>query len=62
MIEKIKKFIQEVAFEFKKVSWPEWEELKGSTIVVLLLTLFFAVLLFVTDFILSRLMSLIMGA
>ena len=62
MIEKIKKFLQEVSFEFKKVSWPEWEELKGSTVVVLLLTLFFAVLLFVTDFILSRLMSLIMGA
>jgi len=62
MIEKIKKFLQETSFEFKKVSWPEWEELKGSTIVVLLLTLFFAVLLFVTDFILSRLMSLIMGA
>ena len=62
MIEKIQNYVQEVIFEFKKVSWPAWGELKGSTIVVLLLTLFFAVLLFVTDFILSRLMSLILGA
>ncbi|MCF7803258.1 MAG: preprotein translocase subunit SecE [Candidatus Marinimicrobia bacterium] len=62
MIEKIQNYIQEVIFEFKKVSWPAWEELKGSTIVVLLLTLFFAVLLFITDFILSRIMSLILGA
>ncbi len=61
MIEKIQNFIQEVIFEFKKVSWPAWEELKGSTIVVLLLTAFFGVFLFVTDFILSRLISLIMG-
>ncbi|MBS1270943.1 MAG: Protein translocase subunit SecE [Candidatus Marinimicrobia bacterium] len=62
MIEKIQNYIQEVIFEFKKVSWPPWEELKGSTIVVLALTAFFAVLLFVTDFILSRLMSLVLGA
>ena len=62
MIEKITKFIQEVIFEFKKVQWPDYEELKGSTIVVLLLTAFFGVLLFVTDLILSRLISLIMGA
>lgn len=62
MIEKIQAFIQEVIFEFKKVSWPSWEELKGSTIVVLALTAFFCVFLFVADLILSRLMSLIMGA
>ena len=62
MIEKAKKFIQEVIFEFKKVQWPDYEELKGSTLVVLLLTAFFGVLLFVTDLILSRLISLIMGA
>jgi len=62
MIEKIQEFIQEVIFEFKKVSWPSWEELKGSTIVVLALTAFFGVFLFVADLILSRIMSLIMGA
>ncbi len=62
MIEKIQKFVQEVIFEFKKVQWPDYEELKGSTVVVLMLTAFFAVLLFVTDFVLSRLISLIMGA
>jgi len=62
MIEKIQKFVQEVIFEFQKVQWPGYEELKGSTIVVLLLTAFFGVFLFITDFVLSRLISLIMGA
>jgi len=61
MIEKIQNFFQEVVFEFKKVSWPTWEELKGSTVVVLLLTVFFGVFLFITDFFLSRLIQLIMG-
>jgi len=62
MIEKIQTFIQEVIFEFKKVSWPTWEELKGSTVVILLLTAFFGIMLFITDLILSRLISLIMGS
>lgn len=62
MLEKIRNFLQEVVFEFKKVSWPSWEELKGSTIVVLLLTAFFGVFLFFTDLILSRLISVIIGS
>lgn len=35
MIVKIKKFINEVSAEMKKVSWPTQEQLKESTIVVI---------------------------
>jgi len=60
MINKIKQFFQEVQFEMKKVSWPTWDELRGSTYVVLTLTLMVAVFLFIVDFILNRLMSVLL--
>ncbi|MFQ6614217.1 MAG: preprotein translocase subunit SecE [Fidelibacterota bacterium] len=60
MFKKIKQFIDEVQFEMKKVSWPTWDELRGSTYVVLSLSLVLAIYLFVIDFILNRLVSVIL--
>lgn len=60
MIKKIKEFIIGVEFEMKKVSWPTAAELRGSTSVVLVLSLLLAVFLFVVDFGLSRIVSLIL--
>ena len=52
MIGKIKNFLNGVVFEMNKVSWPSWEELKGSTIVVLVLSAVLAVFLLTIDTIL----------
>jgi len=60
MIKKIREFFDGVIFEMKKVSWPTWQELKGSTIVVLILSLILAVFLFVVDLLLSKIMHLIL--
>lgn len=60
MIKRIKEFLNGVVFEMKKVSWPTWEELKGSTLVVLILSLVLAVFLFVVDLVLSKLVNLIL--
>jgi preprotein translocase subunit SecE len=60
MINKIKKFFEDVVFEMKKVSWPSMEELKGSTFVVLTLSLMLAVFLFIVDLILSRVIHFIL--
>ncbi len=60
MIKRIKEFFDGVVFEMKKVSWPSWQELKGSTIVVLVLSLVLAIFLFVVDLILSKLVHLIL--
>ena len=49
MIRKLKEFFEGVVFEMKKVSWPGWEELKGSTIVVLVLSAILALFLFGID-------------
>ena len=57
---KIKKFLMDVQFEMNKVSWPNWDELRGSTYVVLTLSLIFTVFLFFVDFFLSKILSYIL--
>ena len=53
-------FGSDVKYEMSKVSWPDWEDLKGSTYVVLILSLIITSYLFVVDFILSRTISIVM--
>ena len=60
MFRKIIKFFEEVQFEMKKVSWPTWDELKGSTYVVLSLSVLIALFLFIVDLALSRVISIIL--
>ena len=60
MIKKIMQFGSDVKYEMSKVSWPDWEGLKGSTYVVLILSLIITAYLFVVDFILSRAISIVM--
>ncbi|MBU0711237.1 preprotein translocase subunit SecE [bacterium] len=60
MFKKITDFFDGVVFEMKKVSWPTWQELKGSTIVVLILSLILSVFLFIVDIILSKLVHIIL--
>ena len=50
----------DVQFEMSKVSWPNWEELKGSTYVVLSLSMILIVFLFFVDFMLSKILSFIL--
>jgi preprotein translocase subunit SecE len=59
MLQKISKFFKDVGQEMSKVSWPSRKELKGSTIVVIGVSLFFAVFIFLVDHVLSRLLSLL---
>ena len=60
MIKKIKDFMNGVQFEMKKVSWPTWDELRGSTMVVLGLSLVLGIFLFVIDFFLSRIVNVVL--
>ena len=60
MIKKTKKFLDEVQFEMKKVSWPTFDELRGAVYVVLTLSLLFAVFLFIVDLLLNRAMSVLL--
>ncbi len=60
MIKKLQEFLRGVESEMKKVSWPTFEELRGSTAVVMVLSLILIIFLFAVDFILSRLVSVIL--
>ena len=59
MLQKGVRFLKDVNNEMSKVSWPTRRELKGQTIVVIVVSIFFAVFIFIIDHILSRLMSLL---
>jgi preprotein translocase subunit SecE len=53
MFEKSKKFVADVIVELKKVSWPTREELRGSTLVVIVTVIILAVFIGVVDRILA---------
>jgi preprotein translocase subunit SecE len=59
MFQKITKFLIEVRQEMSKVSWPTREELRGSTIVVITVSLIFAIFIYLVDQVLSNILSII---
>ncbi len=59
MLQQLRQFYAEARAEFKKISWPSLEEIKGSTSVVCVTIGFVMVLLAVYDLIISNLMKLI---
>ncbi|MEZ4655314.1 MAG: preprotein translocase subunit SecE [Candidatus Eisenbacteria bacterium] len=54
IIERAQKFIGEVRVEARKVSWPSREEVRQSTIVVIVSVWVLAVFIFVVDWLLNR--------
>jgi len=57
---RIGQFLREVKVELQKVSWLSREELKDSTIIVLLSTLVLAVIVAVFDFFMSKLITMVL--
>ena len=56
---KIRNYVDETREELKKCSWPSREELKGSTVVVLLTTILLGLFTVGVDLILSKIIGLI---
>jgi preprotein translocase subunit SecE len=52
--DKIINFFIDIVREMKKVSWPKKEELKDSTMVVLVTSLIFAVFVYIIDWIINQ--------
>lgn len=53
VIDSSTRFLREVRTEMTKVTWPGWDELKGSTILVIVVSAFFAVYIGGIDIVLS---------
>ncbi len=49
MIDKIKKFFNDVIKEMKKVTWPTKAELQESTVVVIVVSILFAFFTYIID-------------
>ena len=49
MIAKIKTYIQNILLEWQKVSKPDWEQVRGSTIVVLIASAMLGVFIWLVD-------------
>lgn len=60
MKEKIIAFFTDVAKEMKKVTWPRPEELRESTIIVLVVCGVIAVFVFCVDWIVSNVLKVIL--
>lgn len=45
----IKDFFSGVRYEMKKVNWPSWDELKSSTSVVLIFSIFITLFIAIVD-------------
>ena len=60
-MEKIQKFLKEVNAELRKVTWPTKDELIGSTIVVIVVSVIVAVFIGIVDRILTFLVQSIFG-
>lgn len=60
-MEKIKKFLKEVVAELRKVTWPSKDELVGSTIVTIVVSLIVAIFIGIVDRILSFAVKAIFG-
>jgi preprotein translocase subunit SecE len=52
--EKIINFFRDIVKEMKKVTWPKREELKESTIVVIITSLIFAIFVYIVDKIINE--------
>lgn len=60
MFEKLKAFFSEARSEFKKVSWPTWDEIKGSSAVVCTTIIILMVVLGLYDAIIAPIVTYIM--
>ncbi|WP_298768523.1 preprotein translocase subunit SecE [uncultured Fibrobacter sp.] len=58
---KIQQYVRESIEELKKVTWPTWEELKGSTLVVMLFSVIMGLYIAGLDVGLSWIVDKIMG-
>ncbi len=54
MVARFTQFMRETGLEMKRVSWPSMNELKESTVVVLVTVLVIAIMLYVVDKVLER--------
>lgn len=62
MIQKVRKFFEDVMLEGKRISWPARRELVDSTIVVIVFIVLMAIVIMICDEVIRRLLAWILGS
>ena len=60
MINKIRRFLVSVRQEMSKVSWPTFQEMLGSTYVVIFISLILTIFIFGVDSVLTSIMKILL--
>ena len=60
-IGKIRQFTIEVQAEMKKVTWPDWEQLRNATGVIIVFVLIVAAIIGLMDLVFRQIVDLIVG-
>jgi len=60
MLNRTREYLKDVRAEFDKVSWPNWEELKGQTIVVLVVSLILSIFIYAVDQVLNQIVRILL--
>ncbi|MEO0096100.1 MAG: preprotein translocase subunit SecE [candidate division WOR-3 bacterium] len=59
MINKLIEYVKNVYLEMKRVSWPTKNELVNSTVIVILISAFVALIIFVLDRVFTTLLGIV---
>jgi len=54
-------FVEECWIELQKVTWPDWDQLRSATLVVILFTIAISIVIWMMDSVSSWVLNLIMG-
>ena len=54
-------FLEESWTELRKVTWPDWEQLKNATLVVLVFVIIISLVIWTMDTVVRTLVSAVMG-
>jgi len=60
MLKAVKDFLNQVYLEMNKVSWPSYSELRGSTYLIIIFFLGFALFLFGVDWVIQKLVRVVL--
>jgi preprotein translocase subunit SecE len=61
IIQRTRSFTQEVTDEIKKVTWPDWPQLKNSTLVVIVFVVIVSLIIFLMDLVVRGVLGFIMN-
>ena len=61
IVERTRSFTTDVVDEIKKVTWPDWPQLKNSTIVVIVFVVIVSLIIFLMDFVVRNVLGFIIN-